>query len=672
MSDLTSFAASADEGRSMTKLINEYDWASHPLGEIAQWPRALRNFVSTMLASRFPMYLAWGEEGHSFYNDGYIPILTDKHPAALGATFEQVWGELTPEIRMLIDRTRDDHTSYFEDLPLKLMKNGTLEQCYFTFSYSGVRGDSGEIEGFYAVCLETTEAFHVKQQRANEMERLRALFEQAPGFMAVLRGPEHVFEIANDAYRNLVGNTRDLVGKTVLAALPEVVQQGFIKLLDNVYQTGTPYIGRSIPLSVIRALGEPPVQIYVDFVYQPILDDKGTTVGVMAQGHEVTESHLARETLIKSDQQKDQFIATLAHELRNPLAPIRSASDLLLMPSVPQALRDKSAAVISRQVEHMAKLLDDLLDVARISRNQIQLNKEPLSAETIIMTAIETARPMIDKKEQEIVVRQHGTVRLEGDLVRLTQIVSNLVCNASKYTDNQGRIIVSSSRDGETCRISVQDNGIGISRDALDRIFDMFSQESDVIERSEGGLGIGLGLVKGLVALHGGSVQASSDGRGMGSIFTVWLPCLQDDIRTVEDAPGTVDMAPLAALKILVADDNADFVEMMGSVLQMMGHQAITAADGLQAFDMANTERPVIAIIDIGMSGMNGYEVAEAIRREPWGQHTALIAATGWGNPEAKSRAKAAGFDQHMTKPVNMDELKHFIQRYTAEYLNRQ
>ncbi|MBC7684110.1 MAG: response regulator [Bdellovibrionales bacterium] len=650
----------------MAELINAHDWASHPLGAIPTWPQALYSIIATMLASRFPMYLAWGKEGYSFYNDGYIPILTNKHPDALGASFEHVWGELTPDIRLLIDRTRDDHTSYFEDMPLTLLKNGKIEQCCFTFSYSGVRGDSGEVEGFYAVCLETTQAFHVKQQRANETERLRTLFEQTPGFMAVVRGPDHVFEIANDAYRALVGNTRELIGRSVLASLPEVAQQGFVALLDQVYQSGEPYIGRSIPLSVVRSTGQPPIDIFVDFVYQPIFDEARQVVGIMAQGHEVTEAHLARENLIKIDRQKDQFIATLAHELRNPLAPIRAASHLIQLPNITPERLDKATGIISRQVEHMAKLLDDLMDVARISRNQVQLVKERLSANTLMATALEAARPLIDKKGQKITVTQSDSVYLDGDMVRLTQVISNLVCNASKYTEAGGEIIVSTRREGEQCVISVEDNGIGISAPALHTIFDMFSQESEVIERSEGGLGIGLGLVKALVGLHGGAVHAQSEGRGRGSIFTVMLPCLPDQALPEGGAPSGSPLPASTGLKVLVADDNADLVDILSSFLELMGHQTVVALDGRQAFEVAKRELPSMAILDIGMPGMNGYELAQAIRAEPWGRAMTLVAATGWGNEEDQNRTKAAGFDIHMTKPISMEKLSEILDQLSA------
>lgn len=647
----------------MASIINAYDWGGHPLGEIQTWPQALRNFVSTMLASRFPMYLAWGDEGYSFYNDGFISILTNKHPDSLGKTFHHVWEELPPDFLALKDKTRQDQTSYFEDMPLVLLKNGKPEQCYFTFSYSAVRGDTGEVEGFYSVCLETTQAFHDKQQRMGESERLRSLFEQAPGFMSVMRGPSHIFEIANDAYRALVGRNRDCIGKSVVEVIPEAKEQGFVALLDQVYASGKTFVGRELPLALVRELGQPPVEMYVDFVYQPIFDAENHVVGIMAQGHEVTEAYFARQALVLADRQKDQFIATLAHELRNPLAPVRAAAHLLQLPNATKDRIEQATNVISRQTEHMARLLDDLLDVARISRNQIRLKKERISVEAIVATAIETARPLIDKKNQELLIRQHGFIQLDGDLVRLTQVVSNLVCNAAKYTDFGGEIVVSTMREGDRCSISVTDNGVGISNDALDKVFDMFAQESDVIDRSEGGLGIGLGLVKGLVDLHGGTVHAESAGRGKGSTFTVVLPCFaRNEGLEVRELPAS-ESSVITPLKILVADDNTDLVDLLTSYLEIMGHEAVSATDGVEAYALAKQLLPDIAIMDIGMPGMNGFELAQAIRKEEWGREMALVAATGWGNEEDQSRTKSAGFDLHLTKPFAMDKLEEVIQR---------
>ena len=227
------FATSTGEGRIMASFINDYDWKNHPLGEISTWPPSLRSFVSLMLASRFPMFMAWGDEEYSFYNDGYIPILADKHPAAMGAPFNQAWGEISPELRAVVTTAKqNDETAYFEDCLVVINKNGKPEHSYFTFSTSSLRDDAGKLEGFFTVCLDTTASFLAKQKRVDENERLREMFEQAPGFMTLLRGPTHIVEVANEAYRTLVGKSRDIIGRTVGDAIPEAAEQGFIALLD--------------------------------------------------------------------------------------------------------------------------------------------------------------------------------------------------------------------------------------------------------------------------------------------------------------------------------------------------------------------------------------------------------------------------------------------------------
>lgn len=657
----THFPASDEPGRTMADRVNAFDWSAHPLGPIPGWPRALKTVITTMMASRFPMYLAWGTEGFSFYNDGYIPILGVKHPQALGSPLNIVWGELEHDVRCLIEKTKEDKSCYFEDLPLSLMRRGVLEQCYFTFSYSAVRGDTGQVEGFFSVCIETTHAYHAKQQHMRQNEDLLALFKQAPGFMAALKGPDHVFEIANEAYRDLIGPERAILGKSILEALPEVKDQGFIELLDEVYRSGTPYAGRAVRLNIARTENGPMAEIFVDFIYQPIFDSAKCVNGILVQGHEVTEAHLARQALIAAAMHKDHFIATLAHELRNPLAPIRAASKILQAPAVPASMLAKTSAVISRQVEQMSKLLDDLLDVARIAKCQVQLDKQHLAVTEVVAAAIETAQPLVDRKGQTIATSQDSSILIDADRVRITQALANIVCNAAKYTNPGGHIEIRTERSDSRCRISVRDNGVGISNESITSIFEMFAQENDVLDRAEGGLGIGLALAKGFVELHDGKIHAHSEGKGMGSIFTVEIPCIP-----VESAKQTVSI-PMDTrsvprpLKILIADDNADMVDMLATFLKLEGSTVVSAANGLKALDIVRSENPDVAILDVGMPGMNGYELARTIRNERSRGEVTLIASTGWGSKEDMQKTKDAGFDFHLTKPFGLEALTDLL-----------
>jgi signal transduction histidine kinase len=644
----------------MRDRIHQFDWAGTGLGGMESWPISLRSTVTLMLASKFPMYVIWGPQRRSLYNDAFIPILGSRHPDALGMPISALWSDVWPQIAPLVDAAFNNETSYFEDLPLQMTRNGYVEQTYFTFSYSGLENDAGEIAGMLCVCLETTAAFNARQQHRSENEKLQQMFQQAPGFVAVMRGPSHVFEMCNAAYIKLTGY-RDIIGKPTALALPETVAQGFITLLDQVYATGVPYIGNAVRYDMAPAPDSAPVESYCDFVFQPLFDDARQTVGIFVQGHDVTEQQQAQQRLLLADQQKDRFIATLAHELRNPLAPIRAAAHLLDSPHVQPDTVARVAPIISRQVNHMARLLDDLLDIARITQGRILLQKSYVAIDELVGTAIEAARPLIEAKQHYLTVdHRDGAIELEGDPIRLTQILSNLLTNAAKYSDPGASIRIESRRAGQSCVIAIHDSGIGLSAQSLSTIFKIFSQEHSALDRSEGGLGIGLALVKGLVGLHDGTIEAASDGVGKGSTFTVTLPCADAHRASAGMAPHDAGAASLGK-RILIADDNVDLVAVLAEFLDMAGHRVITAHNGRDALELAGRERPDAAILDVGMPGMNGYELARAIRQEAWGRSMLLIAATGWGHEDDKFKAKAAGFDEHLTKPFAMEQLQKML-----------
>jgi PAS domain S-box-containing protein len=367
--------------------------------------------------------------------------------------------------------------------------------------------------------------------------------------------------------------------------------------------------------------------------------------------------------LIAADQRKDEFLATLAHELRNPLAPIRQAAYIARSEQASAAQVRWSHDVVERQVDHMSRLLDDLLDVSRISRGTIELRKEPVALAAVIETAIETARPLIDARGHALSVHNHcGALQIEADANRLAQVISNLLSNAAKYTDPGGRIELHAKLDEGQLMLRVKDNGIGIAEQDRESVFDMFTQIQSTIDRSEGGLGIGLALAKGIVELHGGTIEARSDGLGHGSEFVLRLPVVIHDVPAGDGAAPAV--APAAQpLKVLVADDNADAAQTLTMLLGLDGHDVKTATDGYRAVDIARDFHPDVVLLDIGMPGLNGFEVASTIRREPWSRSTRIIAITGWGKDQDKQRSKDAGFDEHLTKPVDPDALKPLMSR---------
>ncbi len=371
----------------------------------------------------------------------------------------------------------------------------------------------------------------------------------------------------------------------------------------------------------------------------------------------LTRRKALEEALLESDRRKDEFLATLAHELRNPLAPIRYAVNVVGMkgPETPE-LR-WAIDIIERQTQHMARLIDDLLDVNRITRNTLELRKETVDLASVISSAVEASQPLIEQNQQKLVVELPSqTILLDGDTVRLAQVFSNLLHNASKYSkvpEAGGTIWLTARHDESTVTISVRDNGIGIAKPMLSKVFDMFTQVGRSRGQSEGGLGIGLALAKRLVEMHGGAIEARSDGLGKGSEFVVCLP-LQPVTRE-QPSPPPRNASPQEQRKrrILIADDNPDVVESFQLMLQMLGHEVETALDGLEALEKAQQFLPDAIVLDIGMPALDGLEAARRIRQEAWGKRTVLIAVTGWGNDDNKRESAEAGFDIHLVKPVD-------------------
>ena len=402
---------------------------------------------------------------------------------------------------------------------------------------------------------------------------------------------------------------------------------------------------------------------WIQSIAAPRFSNDGQFLGAVGSSPDITELIEASDTLRDADRRKDEFVATLAHELRNPLAPIRQASRVTRSPDATDAQRAWAHEVIERQVRHMALLLDDLLDVSRITRGKLELRRERVALSQVVDAALETAQPLLDDRRQQVArALPAREVWLDADPLRIAQVIANLITNAAKYSEPGSVIALGVIAEGREVAIYVQDNGIGIEPALLPRVFEMFSQMKGSLDRAEGGLGIGLALVRGLVELHGGRVEAHSAGPGTGSRFTVVLP-LADDPPADADERDEVNENPRPApsARILVADDNRDAASSLATLLALDGHQVRVANDGEQALVEAERFRPHVALLDIGMPKKNGYEVARAIRQAPWGRGMLLAAVTGWGQTEDKRRAKDAGFDRHFTKPLDLDALSAFL-----------
>jgi signal transduction histidine kinase/CheY-like chemotaxis protein len=785
-------------GGAMGERIRAYPWAHSPLGEPQFWPRGLRTAVRVLLTTQHPIFIFWGHQHTCLYNDAYSRSLgPEKHPSILGAPGRESWEEIWPIIGPQIEQVmRGESATWHENQLVPIIRHGALQDVYWTYSFGPI--DEPEfphgVGGVLVICTETTEQVLAERRLSAERERFVQLFDQAPTFLAVLRGPEHVIELVNPGYLKVIGH-RSVVGRRLGDALPDAVAQGYLALLDEVYRTGKPFSAQGAKYAMQVSPEGPVVERYVDFVYQPITDRDGSVSGILVQGVDVTAQAMAdralaqdrarldyatrlsgvgfwycdlpfdelqwdervkdhfffapnarvtiddfyariheddriptrdaiddsirnrtpydivyrtvhpttgavkwiralggtdyaadgtpthfdgvtvdvtsqkldqqrlstlNEQLREQDRRKDEFLAMLAHELRNPLAPIRTAAKIIASPQLAPNQLERAQTIIERQVTHMALLLDDLLDIARITQGKLKLKKGRVALSDALDAAIEAARPRLDGKNHHLSVRlPPETISLEADPLRLAQILSNLLINAAKYTNPGGHIEVQATQLADTLSISVKDDGLGLSAESMGGIFEMFSQIEGVEGRSEGGLGVGLTLVKGLAELHGGTVEAHSAGLGHGSEFIVRLPVSEHQCSSPLSASPTP--VSLERRRILIADDNRDAADSLSLLLELSGHEVRVAHLGQTALSLAQTFRPDVAFLDIGMPDMSGYEVARALRQEPWATSLQLIALTGWGQEDDRRRALEAGFDLHLTKPVDPDLLQRLI-----------
>ncbi len=951
-------------GGEMRARMRHHDWRNSPLGAPDTWPSSLRTAVGIMLNSSFPMFLAWGPSLNFLFNDAYIPILGKRQVNALAMPFADLWSDIWADINPLVHTALSGESIYADNLLLIVERNGFPEETYFTFSYSPVHDESGQVAGMFCACTETTqqilgerrqrfqlevadklrglsepqqitglasallgkhlqlsrvmyaaldesagtlriesewndgsaknlagaiysvarlsaamldgvrrggpfwvsdvgtdsrtasdaaaysaisarallavplpktgreqsllvltqaeprrwrdgdvalaediaeriwsavERSHAETSRrlaevalsrqlAAEGDRLRGLFEQAPGFMAVLRGPGHVFELANSAFLRLVGR-RNLLGKTVAETLPELAAQGFFELLDEVYRSGRPFFGHDALLLLQPVPGVAPSRRFVDFIYQPVLDGDGAVSGIFVEGYDVTDRRLAADAVRDSEERlreglqvgrmvvwdwdlksgtvsysfnaadvfghgpddappnwgavhpddaaqldevvrqaiagrgqyegtvrmirpdnsatiwveargkvvcdaagepvlvrgisiditerkraedalraarrKDEFLAMLAHELRNPLAPISTAAQLLKLAQVDEPRIRKTSDIISRQVEHMTSLIDDLLDVSRVTRGLVTLEKEVLQLDQVIASTVEQVRPLVEARRHQLVVDIATDIpAVLADRIRLVQICTNLLNNAAKYTPPGGELLLRARIEDGALVILVRDNGIGIGADLLPHVFDLFTQGERSPDRAQGGLGLGLALVKSLVELHGGSIAVQSDGSGHGSDFTLRLPLpppLQGDaVRPVAEA-RQAPSAPAPMSQLMLVDDNVDAANTLAMLLELQGYTVAVEYRAQGALERAALDAPRICLLDIGLPDMDGYELARRLRAHPLTSDAILIALTGYGQAQDRERSELAGFNYHLVKPVEIDRLSALL-----------
>jgi signal transduction histidine kinase len=673
-------------GGEMGALMRAHDWSTSSLGSPTTWPQPLRTVVRLMLNTGHPMYIWWGRDGACLYNDAYRESIgPERHPGSLGRPAREVWEEIWPIIGPQVEQVLEGRgATWHVNHLVPITRHGRRDDVYWTYSYSPIDDESapGGIGGVLVVCTETTQQVQAALQVKAERDQLGQLFEQAPTFMALLSGPNHRFEIANPKYLELVG-CRPVLGRTVAEALPDAVEQGYLALLDAVFASGDAYSARGARFVGAAVLGAPVDERFLDFVYQPIKNADGIVTGIFVEGVDVTDRAVAdaalrasevkyrelAEELSTSNRLKDEFLATLAHELRNPLAPISNALAVQRMaPGDGEAMRS-TRELMERQLAQMVRLIDDLLDLSRLSRGLVELRRERLSLAGALANAVETSRPLIEQSGHQLTVTLPGEeLIVDADATRIVQVFVNLLNNAAKFTPAGGKLELHLSREGRNAVVTVRDNGIGLPPDMLHRVFDMFTQVHRSHARVGGGLGIGLTLVRQLVEQHGGEVEARSAGPGLGSEFLIHLPLAPHGAVAAGTgvAKGSRDR-PSTGLRVLVADDNVDAAGSLVMILNLAGHETRTVHDGAQALSVGHEFRPHAMVLDIAMPRMDGHAVCRRLRSEAWGKDLLLIAVSGWGQAEDRQQSRDAGFDHHLVKPIEFEALDRLFRKYLQE-----
>lgn len=509
----------------MAELTRSFNWEETPVGPVSDWPEALVTMVNAMLASHHPMFLWWGEELVQFYNDGYRPsIREDKHPRALGQPGRECWPEIWPIIGPQIDAVMSrGESSWNENQLVPIHRNGRLEDVYWTYGYSPVRNAEGEICGTLVVCTETTSNVLAKQQLQLERERLADLFQQAPAFFAVLRGPEYVFEMINPLYQKLIGQ-RAVLGRTVRDAVPEAEGQGFIALLDHVYQKGEPVVGRGTPLQLARTDSETLDLRYLDFVYQPMRDADGTISGVIVLGVDVTESKRAEQLLLQSEKLNavSRLASSIAHEINNPLEAVTNLIYLALQSAVsPEAkgfLADADA-----ELRRVSAITTQTLRFYRQSTKPSRITSEELFDATLLLYTGRLANLDISLER-----RDRARLAITCAVGEIRQVLSNLIANAIDALHATGGRLLIRSHEGtdwktgrQGVRLTVADTGSGMSPQTLANIFDPF-----FTTKGERGTGLGLWISREIVERHLGvlKVRSTQVPHRSGTVFALFLP----------------------------------------------------------------------------------------------------------------------------------------------------
>jgi len=638
------------QGGEMGKRIQGHDWTSTPMGPIEQWPQSVKTAVDIMLANPQSVLVYWGPNQLMLFNDACFPILGDKQAWALGKPFREVFIEVWKDFGPVMNDLMAGKSFYVENQALPISGRPSRPIGWFTYSYTPLRDESGTVQGIFCVATETTEKVIADQTLIESMDEgfiaFQTLYEDGriSDFLYLATNP------AFQAQTGLVG----VLGRTLKEVVPGVERQ-WIEIFGQVMSSGrgARFTQEASPLG----------RWFDCYAFRYGTEDS-TRLGVLFR--DITHARLVDLELANVSRRKDEFLAMLAHELRNPLAPIAAGASLLEMVSGDADRVKKTGAVIARQVSHMTGLVDDLLDVSRVTRGEVNLNLSAVDVHQVLFDSVEQVRPILKARRHELSLDiSPQSALVHGDLKRLVQAFGNLLSNAAKYMPDGGRIAVSMVVEQETIEVSVTDTGQGMSPELLKQCFELFVQGERTSERTGGGLGIGLALVRSIVELHKGSVHAESPGVGKGSRFAVSLP------RAFRQQEGNPELPTVAEqqharerLKVLLVDDNEDAAQMLGMLVEAMGYEVVIDYSPIAALKRVDQEKPDVCLFDIGMPEMDGYELAKAIRMIPTLGHLTLVAVTGYGQPEDRTKAIQAGFDEHFAKPVNTSTLADLLAKH--------
>ena len=536
--------------------------------------------------------------------------------------------------------------------------DGPFDELFVDFVYQPLVSAEGGVFGIPVHGVDRTEQVRGEQALRRSQRELQALADNTPDILSRFdRDLRFVF--INAAGEKATGRAKeDFLGKTNR-------ELGFPVALCQLWE------------STSRAVSNTGVEQMIEWAFDgpqgfrhyasrlvPEFGADGNVELVLEATSDVTERKHFERTLLEQDQRKDEFLATLAHELRNPLAPLRSGLQLLRLSQNAETAA-RTLQMMERQLGQMTRLIDDLLNVSRISSGTIVLRPERIALNVVLQTAVEAARPLIDKAGHALSIDlPDEPLWLHADPTRMAQMLANRLTNSAKYTEHGGSIVLSARRQHEGVVISVTDNGLGIPQDMLASVFDMFTQINQTLERAQGGLGIGLALVKRLAEMHGGSIEAHSDGVDMGSTFTMQFPLAEGGASEAAPTALASSAVPAPGTRILVVDDNVDGAETLAMLLSLSGYETCTAFDGPSALSAAAKFQPHLVFLDIGLPGMNGYEVARRLRADFGLEVARLVALTGWGTEEDQRKSREAGFDAHLTKPVEPAAVDEVLARF--------